>query len=73
MPPLLIFLILRYNRKDKKVMKKVFVLLMIAIGFINLDFVNVKMTLLSSFIGGIGLGLAVIEARLVGRKEGSEE
>ena len=54
-------------------MKKVFVLLMIAIGFINLDFVNVKMSLLSSFIGGIGLGLAVIEARLVGRKEGSEE
>ena len=41
-------------------MKKVIVLLLIGIGFINLEFVNVKMTLLSSFIVGIGLGLAVI-------------
>ena len=54
-------------------MKKVILLLLIGIGFINLEFVNFKMTLLSSFIGGIGLGLAVIEARLLGRKEASEE
>ena len=54
-------------------MKKVMLLLVIAIGFINLEFVNTKMTLLSSFVGGIGIGLAIIEARLLGRKEGSEE
>ena len=54
-------------------MKKVYALLITAIVFISFDFVNVKMSLLSSFIGGLGLGLAVIEARLVGRKEGREE
>ena len=54
-------------------MKKVIVFLVIGIGFINLEFVNFKMTLLSSFIGGIGLGMAVIEARLSGRNEGRNE
>lgn len=54
-------------------MKKVFVLLVLSIGFINFEFVNFKMSLLSSFIGGIGLGIAVIEARLLGRKEGRGE
>lgn len=54
-------------------MKKVILLLIIGIGFINLEFVNAKMTLLSSFVGGIGLGLAVIEARLLGREEGSDK
>ena len=54
-------------------MKKVILLLAIAIGFINLEFINTKMTLLSSFVGGIGIGLAIIEARLLGRKEGREE
>ena len=54
-------------------MKKVIVFLVIGIGFINLEFVNVKMTLLSSFIGGIGIGLALFEARLLGREEGRNE
>ena len=51
----------------------IFWLLVIGIGFINLEFVNVKMTLLSSFVGGIGIGIAVIEARLLGREEGRNE
>jgi hypothetical protein len=59
--------------KNKKVMKKVYLLLAIAICFITLDFSSTGLTLLAPFIGGIGIGTAVIEARLVGRKEGRQE
>ena len=72
MPRKDLFLIFKYLKKQK-VMKKVIVLLIIGLGFINLEFVNAKMTLLSSFVGGIGLGLAVVEARLLGREEGRNE
>lgn len=51
-------------------MKKVYFLLMLAICFISLDFSGTRVALFAPFIGGIGLGLAVIEARLVGREEG---
>ena len=54
-------------------MKKVYFLLAIAICFITLDFSSTGLTLLAPFIGGIGIGSAVIEARLVGRREGRQE
>lgn len=54
-------------------MKKVIVLLLIGIGFICMESTNVKFDLLTSFLGGCGVGFAVLEARLLGRKEGREE
>ena len=54
-------------------MKKVYFLLVLAICFITLDFSGTRIALFAPFIGGIGLGTAVIEARLQGRKEGRAE
>tara|TARA_R110000796_G_scaffold202160_3_gene318488 strand:+ start:94 stop:258 length:165 start_codon:yes stop_codon:yes gene_type:complete len=52
-------------------MKKVIALLLIGIGFLSMSSANVTIDLLLSFLGGIGVGFAVLEARLVGREEGS--
>lgn len=67
-----LFLIFKYLKRQK-VMKKVIVLLLIGIGFICMESTNVKFDLLTSFLGGCGVGFAVLEARLLGRKEGREE
>lgn len=53
-------------------MKKVIVLLLIGIGFVSMDSSNVTIDLATSFLGGAGIGFAVLEARLLGRKEGQE-
>ena len=66
-----IFLIFKYLKKQK-VMKKVIVLLLIGIGFVSMDSSNVTIDLATSFLGGAGIGFAVLEARLLGRKEGQE-
>lgn len=53
-------------------MKKVIVLLLIGIGFLSMESTNITVSLLTSFLGGAGIGFAVLEARLLGRKEGQE-
>ena len=54
-------------------MKKVIALMLIGIAFISMSSTNVTVDLLTSFLGGLGIGFAVLEARLLGRKEGSQE
>ena len=71
MPRKDLFLIFKYLKKQK-VMKKVIVLLLIGIGFISMESTNIRVDLLTSFLGGLGIGFAVLEARLLGRKEGQE-
>ena len=53
-------------------MKKVIALLLIGIGFICMESTNIKFDLMTSFLRGLGIGFAVLEARLLGRKEGQE-
>ncbi len=52
-------------------MKKVFALAFIAIGFLSMSSTNVSVDLFLSFMGGVGIGLAIREARKVGQEEGS--
>ena len=52
-------------------MKKVMILAFIAIGFLSMSSTNASIELLLSFMGGIGIGFAIREARKVGQEEGS--
>lgn len=54
-------------------MKKVIALLLIGIGFMSMSSTNITIDLTLSFLGGCGLGFAVLEARLLGREEGRNE
>ena len=54
-------------------MKKVFILAIIAIGFLSMSSTNASIEVLLSFMGGLGIGFAIREARKVGQQEGSAE